>query len=193
MDLLLRRSIGIIIILGLIALILGIIWLIINKVKKKSLKFPTTILLSSIVVVAVFTFSVMYFWKLVGTDDIPLRRSQYNDYERIAKSINVLKHAPDHSDSVAYSKKVKHAKHILKETTDEDIKKIDSKIRRQGREDIYHLAVDHIPDDDYSSDNDYLGYAKSILSYHVNTDLKNSYDYSDTNEVITYFNHIADK
>ncbi|QHS03551.1 hypothetical protein [Pediococcus acidilactici] len=52
MDSFLRHSIGIIIILGLIVFVVGIIWLIINKVKKKPLKTPTTVAISSIVVVA---------------------------------------------------------------------------------------------------------------------------------------------
>ncbi|MDV2911065.1 hypothetical protein R0H03_04185 [Pediococcus acidilactici] len=194
MDLGIRHFVGVILVLALITLIVSLVWMVVNKFKKRSLKRPFITFISSVGTAAILVWFIMYFWIMIGKDDVLIRRTQYDDYSRIAKSVNVIKHAPSHYDSVSYDKKIKAAKKVLKDTTNEDIKKTDSKIVREGRRDIYHLATDNINDDsNYPTTSDSVDYAKSILTYHITQDLKQYYGSTKQLEVAKHFEKIADK
>lgn len=187
MDGWIRHTFGVIFAISIIVFLGGLIWLVVNKVKKRKLKLPMITVCSSLLIGLISISSVLYFWDVLG-NGIVIRHSQYKNYENIAKSVNVLYHAPEHSDSIKYDAKIKSAKKILKQTTNTDIANSDSKTRNNGRKSIYDLAVGYADDSRMT-----LEYGKSILSYHIFKDLSGTYNSKDTLKVINRFDKVAEK
>lgn len=190
MDAQLRLFLGVLILIGLIAFVGGIVWIVVWKVKHKTLKLPLITLISGLFLAIVCASSVMFFWSDIGKDHVIIRRSQNIEYSKITKSISILSHAEENSDSVSYSKKVNSAEKYLKAIIDKDNKTEDSKNTIRSRKLYLDEIKDSVKYPMSSSSEDIKDYGQTILDIHIRNEQRGHHDSRYVDQVVTHYDKL---